>query len=162
VIRKPTDQPNPEKIEVGIRRLLIVLILLPVFVFAGAFVGTRLSPTLSRLHPTVRLAERIVMEDMGELPDTTLESDTFRTGERTTGELVEEARLIQQRIRIGGIIMGGFIGLVFGTTLVLLSIRRRREEYQPDRAACFSCGRCVEHCVMERTRRSESTMRVRA
>lgn len=161
VIEKPTDQPSPEATEVGIRRLLILLILLPVLIFGGGFLGSHLSVPLSRLHETVRLAERILQEERGEITETTLESDTFREGERTIGELVEEALLIRGRVRTGGIVLGAFLGLAFATTLITLSVRRKREEYQPDRAACFSCGRCFEACVMERARRAEAAERVR-
>jgi ferredoxin len=160
VIEKPTDQPVPEKTGVGIRRLLIALILLPVLVFSGAFTGSRLSNPISRLHGTVRLAERIVLEETGQLSDTTLESDTFRASERTTEDLLREAREIQQKVRWGAVLLGAFLGLAFGLTYIQLSIRKSRKEYQPDRAACFSCGRCIEHCVMERVRRSRSVVEV--
>jgi NosR/NirI family nitrous oxide reductase transcriptional regulator len=153
VIQKPTDQPSPETRAAGIRRLLILLILLPVLILGGGFLGSRLTVPLARLHGTVRLAERILRE---ELTETTLESDTFREGEQTIGELVEEALLIRERMRVGAILLGAFLGLAFGITLVGLSLRRKRDEYQPDRAACFSCGRCIEACVMERARRAEA------
>jgi ferredoxin len=156
VIEKPTEQRSPETTKVGIRRLLVLLILLPVLVLGGGFLGSRLAVPLSRLHGTVRLAERVVQEQRGELGDTTLESDTFRAGERTIAELMDEALLIRVRVRRGAILLGAFLGLAFAATLISLSVHRRREEYQPDRAACFSCGRCIEVCVMERVRRSES------
>jgi len=156
VIQKPTDQPIPEPKAAGIRRLLILLILLPVLISAGGFLGSRLTIPLSRLHETVRLAERVLQEERGEITETTLDSDTFREGERTIPELVEEALWIRRQMRIGAIGVGAFLGLAFGLTLIGLSVRRKRDEYQPDKAACFSCGRCIESCVMERARRAES------
>ena len=156
VIQKPTDQPSPETKAAGIRRLLILLILLPVLILAGGFLGSRLTVPLSRLHETVRLAERVLREQLGEVTETTLESDTFREGERTIDELVEEALLIRGRVRVGAIGLGAFLGLAFAVTIIGLSVRRKRDEYQPDKAACFSCGRCIEACVMERVRRAES------
>lgn len=154
VIQKPTDQPNPEKTEVGIRRLVVLLSLLPVLMLVGGFLGSRSTVPLSRLHPTVRLAERIQLEDRGVLTETTLESETFRESESTTRELMDEALLIRRRVQFGAILLGAFLGSVLGIKLIILSVQRKREEYQPDRAACFSCGRCIEYCVMERVRRA--------
>jgi ferredoxin len=156
IIEKPTTQPSPETTGRGIRRLLVLLVLLPVLIFAGGLLGSHLTVPLSRLHGTVRLAERVVVEQRGELSGTTLESETFREGERTIPQLVEEAILIRDRMRRGAILSGAILGLAVAATLITLSVRRKREEYQPDRAACFSCGRCMEACVMERVRRAES------
>jgi NosR/NirI family transcriptional regulator, nitrous oxide reductase regulator len=36
--------------------------------------------------------------------------------------------------------------------LIHLSLRRRRTDYQPDRAACVSCGRCFWYCPGEQVR----------
>ena len=75
---------------------------------------------------------------------------------RGTGESVESLYAAEARIRrkfaIGGTIFGGWVGLVFGVKLVRLSIRRRRKDYEPDRAACVSCGRCFWYCPEEHQR----------
>jgi formate hydrogenlyase subunit 6/NADH:ubiquinone oxidoreductase subunit I len=42
--------------------------------------------------------------------------------------------------------------LVVGVKLIHLSIRRRRTEYQPDKANCVSCGRCFWYCPVEQLR----------
>ncbi len=49
-------------------------------------------------------------------------------------------------------ILGGFLGLVFGSKLIGLSVRRERKGYEPDRAECLSCGRCIEMCPVEHVR----------
>ncbi len=46
-------------------------------------------------------------------------------------------------------------GLVVGVKLIYLSVRRRRADYQPDRAACVSCGRCFWYCPCEHARHGE-------
>jgi ferredoxin len=156
VIEQPSLQPSPESRQRGIRRLLVLLLLLPPLVAGGAFLGSRLTVPLARMHPTVRLAERVLREEAGEITVTTLESDTFREGQRTIAELADEALAIQGSMRSGAALLGGFLALAFILTLIALSLRRRREEYEPDRAACYSCGRCIETCVMERVRRAGS------
>ncbi|UCF96696.1 MAG: 4Fe-4S binding protein [Spirochaetaceae bacterium] len=162
VIQKPTEQPVAEKTAVGMRRLLILLLLLPVLIFAGGFTGSRLSVPLSQLHATVRLAETIFQEDAEGLSGTTLDSEAFRGSERTTGELLDEALLIRSRVQRGALVAGALLSLAFAVSLIRLSLHRRREEYEPDRAECFSCGRCIEHCVMERVRRAEPASKVEA
>jgi len=54
--------------------------------------------------------------------------------------------------RTSGAWLGAWVGLVLGVKLVTLSIRRRRQDYQPDRSGCFSCGRCFWYCPEEQIR----------
>ena len=61
-------------------------------------------------------------------------------------ELYNEAAQITKRFYIGGWILGGFIGLVFGLTLLSLSIFRYKEDYTPNKATCISCARCIDYC----------------
>jgi ferredoxin len=42
--------------------------------------------------------------------------------------------------------------LVLGGKLVQLSLRRRREEFEPDKGNCVSCGRCFWYCPHEQLR----------
>ena len=45
------------------------------------------------------------------------------------------------------------MGLILGVSLVGLSLRRTRLDYEPDRARCMSCGRCFSYCPREQWRR---------
>jgi ferredoxin len=53
---------------------------------------------------------------------------------------------------MGGWIVGGFVGLVIGLKLIGLSIRRKRTDYEADRASCLACGRCFKYCPREHIR----------
>jgi Pyruvate/2-oxoacid:ferredoxin oxidoreductase delta subunit len=44
------------------------------------------------------------------------------------------------------------VGLVFGVKLVQLTVRRQRTDFEPDRGACVSCGRCFWYCPEEHAR----------
>lgn len=44
---------------------------------------------------------------------------------------------------------GGFLGLILGGKLILLSLRSRQRDYEADRAGCVSCGRCFKYCPKE-------------
>ncbi len=154
--RYPTPEGEPESRILGVRRLMILLILLPALVFAGGWTGSKLHEPLSRMHRTVRLAQQIKLETIGIAKETTLESEAFRKTGTPTTDLYTDALDIRKQFHTGGWMGGGFLGLVFGVTLIDLSIRRRQKEYKPDRAACMSCGRCFAYCPKEHVRRKST------
>jgi ferredoxin len=137
------------------RALAAALIAVPVLVALGAFSGSLLAPLLARVHPTVRLEIQVLREDAGAADATTLESDAFRTTEVTVEELSAEASAIRQRFTLGGPLLGGFVMLTATLSILATFPRRKREEYQPDRGECVSCGRCFSHCPREHLRLKE-------
>ncbi len=145
-IRKPTVAQTPEQRRAGRRRLGGMLLLAPVLIVAGLWLGRGLDYPLGRLHPTVRLAERLRQEERGEVEGTVDMTDAFRGTGRPRGELYAEAQQIVGRMRLGGSLFGGWVGLVIAGQLIANSIRRQRIEYQPDRGACVACGRCFWYC----------------
>ena len=72
---------------------------------------------------------------------------------RPVEDLYGEALAITGEFAVGAPILGGFVGLTIGLALLALSVRRRREDYEADRALCIACGRCFEYCPVERARR---------
>jgi ferredoxin len=151
-IREPTvAQPASER-RVGRKRLVAVLGLFSILIFAGFWLGTRLEVPLARLHPTVRLADRIRQEQTGQVQGTIDASDAFRNTGRAAVDLYREAIALSTRFRTAGGWFGAWVGLVIGAKLIYLSVRRRRVDYQPDRAACVSCGRCFWYCPGEQAR----------
>jgi NosR/NirI family nitrous oxide reductase transcriptional regulator len=151
-IREPTgDWPRGEY-KIAKRRLALFLVLLPVLVAAGGWAGYTLKERLARVHPTVRTAERVYLEETGQVQGTTNASDGFRATGQTTDELYNQAAVIRGRFAIGATLLGAFLGFIVGGKLVTLSVRRRRMEYEADRAGCFACGRCYKFCPKERER----------
>jgi NosR/NirI family nitrous oxide reductase transcriptional regulator len=172
-IREPTAPQSARQRAGGRRRLAALILLLPVLLGLGGWAGSRLAVPLSRLDPTVRLAERVRLEETGQVPDTTEASDAFRNTGRAAEDLYREARLRRQRfaytggspadwLRLplgrklaavgGGAWLGAWVGLVVGVKLIHLSVRRRRADYQPDRINCLSCGRCFWYCPGQQAR----------
>jgi polyferredoxin len=151
-IRTPTVTPSAD----GLRRsrLLLgaVLVLLPVLVALGAVLGRQLEDPLARVHPTVRLAERMWLESQGAVKGTTDATDAFRQTGRKAAELYAEARGLSRRIGVAAAWLGAWVGLVIGLKLIHLVIRRRRTDYQPDRSNCVACGRCFWYCPSEQAR----------
>lgn len=151
-IKKPDQSEISESRGITVRRLAILILLLPVLAAATGWVVSRLYIPLSRSHFTVSLAEEIMLEDSGARTETTEETEAFRAAGKPTEQLLAEARLVQQRFKRGGWILGIFMGLVFGLTLIRLAIHRREPQYTIDRGACISCGRCFIYCPYEQVR----------
>jgi ferredoxin len=151
-IRKPnvsgTGVPRSE----GLRRLGLLVIAFPFLVGGLAWLGGSLAGPFSRMHYTVRLADRLRAEEQGLVEGTSDESDAFRGTGRTTDDLYAEEAGVHGRFRLGGWLFGGWVGLVVGLKLISLSVRRTRTGYEPDRARCVSCGRCYQSCPREHTR----------
>jgi len=160
-IREPTvAQPAAERRR-GRKRLALLIGLFPLLVLLGFWLGTRLEAPLSRLHPTVRLADRIRQEQTGRVEGTIDASDAFRNTGRATDNLYREALALTATFRTAGGWFGAWVGLVIGVKLIHLSVRRRRSDYQPDRAACVSCGRCFWYCPGEQARQGWITSEVK-
>jgi polyferredoxin len=134
------------------RRLAGLLLLLPVLVTTGAWLGNGLAPLTARTHATVALAERIWMEESKQATNTTDASEAFRSSGETITSLYERAAILRKGFEKGGWFFGGFLGLVLGGKLILLSLRKRQTDYEADRAGCVSCARCFQYCPEEHER----------
>jgi NosR/NirI family transcriptional regulator, nitrous oxide reductase regulator len=153
---------EPESVKTGAatrvvdrRRLAWLLLLLPMLVAGGGWLGFKFSGPASRVHPTVSLAEKSLRaQKSAELSSfRTPESLALNRARQSSQEILPEALSIQRRFVMGGWIFGGWVGLVIGAKLISLSLRRTRAEYEPDRGACFACARCFSFCPNELVRR---------
>ncbi|MHC4738835.1 MAG: 4Fe-4S binding protein [Planctomycetota bacterium] len=130
----------------------LLILLLPILVLLSGWAGSALGPSFARMHANVRLAERIYLENQGKVEGTTDASSAFRATGKPTEELYDEASEIRKRFYFGGWLFGGFIGLIAGLKLIMPSIRKRRTDFQADRAGCLACGRCFQFCPREHVR----------
>ena len=64
-IREPTEDWPEGEYKIAKRRLALFLVLLPVLVAAGGWAGYSLKERLARVHPMVRTAERVYLEESG-------------------------------------------------------------------------------------------------
>ena len=135
-----------------VRRAALVLFLLPLIVAASGWVGSKLYIPLSRAHPTVALAEEIILENSGQRTEMTDPTRAFRASGKPTEVLLEDARSVQSRFRTGGWFLGGFIALVLTLKVFAFTIRRRQAEYDVDTGVCLSCARCFSYCPYEKVR----------
>ena len=145
-IKKPNINLVREERAVGVNRLGHLIVMLPLLVVLGGWVGHRLSVPMSRYNNTVRLAEEVTAEKLNVQLAPTLETTTFRTQGTPETALLEDAYRIRAQMNLGGWLFGGFLGLIFGAKLIGVSLSRTQKDYEVDRAHCFSCGRCCSHC----------------
>lgn len=148
-INEPTPEQAPETRSKGAWRLGVLILLVPLMMVIGVGVGSLLREPLSRMHPTVRLAERIAGEELGRYTETNIESEAFRASDTPNEELYAEAVALKVGFGRGGKWLGAFIGLVIGCKLISVSILRKRTDYEPDRGTCYSCGRCFKYCPVK-------------
>lgn len=149
-IAEPTPEQPPESRRRGAWRLGLLLLLVPVLMVIGVGVGQVLREPLSRLHPTVQLAERIAGEELGRYAGTSIASEAFRASDTPNETLYAEALELKQGFALGGRLLGAFIGLVMGGKLIAVSILRKRTGYEPDHGTCYSCGRCFKYCPVKK------------
>jgi NosR/NirI family transcriptional regulator, nitrous oxide reductase regulator len=151
-IREPTTPQTVAARRSGRRVLAALLAACPLLIVAGIWLGRHLETPIAELNPVVRQAERVRLEQTGAVQGTTDASDAFRNTGRPVKELYAEAVRLRRVARQAGGWFGAWVGLVVAVKLIYLSIRRRRTDYQPDRAACVSCGRCFWYCPCEQSR----------
>ncbi|MCB0585326.1 MAG: 4Fe-4S binding protein [Phaeodactylibacter sp.] len=145
-IEPPAPAQPLESRESNVRRLLVYAGLLPILVVAGGYLGSRAHVLLSNAHPDVRLAELLATHpEVKDDPDN-LDVQAFLSSGKTTEELAEAARAKRNEFYRGAMILGAFMGLVAGMMLINQVIFRRREDYEPNKSNCFSCGRCMDYC----------------
>lgn len=156
-IRAPEAERPPESRSQARRRLAFALALVPLLALAGAGLGWGLHRSLARLHPEVRLAERVALEEQGLATPFTVESEAFRGTGRPLTDLAGEAARLRRAFRLGSMLLGAFVGLVLGARLAGLSRWPRRDCYDMDRAECVSCARCFESCSVEQAARARAS-----
>jgi polyferredoxin len=155
IIREPDPGLlRPKEVSTARRGILVALAALPMLVLAGGGVGWVFGGAAARLHPTVAL-----VEDYGDslargvpaeptLPDRL----ALDRAERQSKDLLPRAEELRGKFRLAGLWFGVWCGLVVSMKWISLGMVRRRDEFQPDRTACFACARCFSSCPQERIR----------
>jgi NosR/NirI family transcriptional regulator, nitrous oxide reductase regulator len=156
-ILSPLPAAAPEARATGVRRLALILAAVPLIAVAAVATGYVFGNLLSRAHPRVALALDLYREAAGAAQPMSLEREAFFTSGLPTEALYADARAIQGRFAAGGGLLGALLALTVGAQLIRLSIWRSRTDYEPDRARCFSCGRCFAYCPVGRKRKETPT-----
>ncbi|PTN08225.1 4Fe-4S binding protein [Mangrovibacterium marinum] len=145
-IKPPHENKVKENRLLGVKRLINYAVVLPVLVITGALLMRYASNDLSRAHKDVRLHDMVMLQEAAPQNSLSLELEAFYGQGRTVAELTEKVEKIQADYRLYSTIAGGFIGLVIGITLIGLSTKRTRKEYEIEHADCVACGKCFGYC----------------
>ncbi len=153
-IRMPT-QDMPTKRQEGKRQLTLWLAMLPVIVTAGVLLGYLGSAQMSHTNRNVQLAERLWKEEHKSVEGTTDQTTAFNKLGSPNAVSYQKALAVQQQFKSFGMWFGGWLGLVISLKMIMLSIRRRRTDYEADSAGCIGCARCYVTCPVERARHGD-------
>lgn len=155
----PVDQSyrTPEVSRKNLRRFILYIALIPLLTFAGGWIGNKSHIYLSRFHNDVYLAELMIHRPELREDEENLDIQAFLESGETFDDLVKKAAVIRERFRTGSMLMGGFVGLALGITLMNQVVFRRKEDYEPHRGDCFSCGRCMDYCPVEAHQSTEKS-----
>ena len=148
-IKEPSAQLTEAEIQQKKRKAWLMSALVPVLVILGALAGRQLAVPLSLMHPTVSTAERVAAEDAGKFKEVNDASRAFRDTGKPKAELFAQALDKRRSFVTGGLIFGGFAGLVLGLKLIGLTRPQMGDIFEPDTANCVACGRCYTHCPNE-------------
>lgn len=136
VIHRPTAPWAENDLPRDRLRMVLLILLLPVLVGLGGWLGKQAIPALAEAHPVFLEYEELLLER-------TLSAQEVETW---TGRMDR----VRSQFGFGGMFVGGFLAFIAGGKLIESSIRKVRRDYEPDRAGCFGCGRCFNACPKHR------------
>lgn len=145
-IKPPYENKVKENRLHGVKRIVNYFIILPLMIIAGAFLMRSVSSELSRANKDVRLYDMVMEHETNPQDILSVELEAFYGQEGTVEVLTQRYEAIQSDFRFYATIAGALIGLVIGITLINLSVKRTRKQYEIDHAACVACARCFSYC----------------
>ena len=150
----PFGAINEPVVETGnrrsnVNRLMIYFLVLPLWIGIGGYAGSKMHVPLSRFNRTVYLADLIIEHPETKNDPNNIDVRTFMSLGKSTETLISEAVAIRNQFNTGSWILGGFMGLVIGSSLIRLSTFRKREDWEPDKTNCLSCARCMPYCPVK-------------
>ncbi len=150
----PYGAINEPVVETGkrrsnVKRLMVYFLVLPLWVGIGTYAGSKMHVQLSKFNRTVYLADLILEHPEAKNDPNNIDVRTFMSLGKSTDQLIAEAVVIRKKFEKGSWILGGFMGLVIGSSLIRLSTFRKRDDWEPDKTNCLSCARCMPYCPVK-------------
>jgi Fe-S-cluster-containing hydrogenase component 2 len=145
-IRPPYENKVKESRSTGVKRILRYVVFLPLMVMAGAIMMYILSDKFSKMNKEVHLYDMVIENEIQPQVVQSLELQAFYGMGRSVEELEAQVAVVKKEFRVYSGIIGAFLGLVIGLTLISLSTKRTRKFYEIDDAGCVGCGRCFNYC----------------
>ncbi len=145
-LRPPYANKTKEDRSVGVKRLLLYFIMLPLLTAAGALLLGTNSDNLSQANKDVYLYTLLQMQESDSEMEMPKEVVAFHEMGRSMDELAEKVEGIKDEFRLYAYLVGAMIGFVIGMKLINLSVKRTRKTYEIDHSACVACGKCFDYC----------------
>lgn len=148
-IDRPTDEKDFSDSQNQFKKFVFYIVLTPILIFVTGYAVSSSNVFLSKAHPDVYLADLLISKPEIKNDISNLDIQTFLSSGKSIEDLNAEVKVIREKYRVGGWILGGFIGLVIGLTLINQVTYRKNNDYQPNRGNCVSCGRCIKYCPVK-------------
>jgi ferredoxin len=149
-IQPPYENKVKESRSVGVKRILKYMIFMPIMIGTGMIVLYMLSDKFSKVNKEVQLYEIVTQNEINPQAVQSIELQAFYSQEGTVKELAAKVAGIKKEFRFYSGITGAFFGLIIALTLINLSTKRTRKQYEITGANCIDCGRCFKYCPQNR------------
>jgi NosR/NirI family transcriptional regulator, nitrous oxide reductase regulator len=131
---------------IGVRRIVNYFIILPLLIIAGAIIMRSFSNNFSNSHKHVRLHQMVEKHEANPQNRITKELEAYYNQGLTFEELSQQKQIVQADFKKYSTIAGAAIGLLFGLSLISLSVKRSRKYYEIEHSDCVACGKCFSYC----------------
>ena len=145
-IRAPQSSRTKEQRSAGVKRIILLAVMLPVLTLGGALLVGSQSEALSLAHKDVYLYELLQRQEVDPQLEEPLEVETFHALGGNVEEQKEKVDAVRHDYLIYARLAGALIGFVIGIKLLKLSLKRSRKTYEIDMARCTVCGKCFNYC----------------
>ena len=150
-IRPPYDNKVKETRLQGVKRILNYFVMLPLIIITGAILMRSVSSDLSRVHKEVKLYDMVIQHESEPQDILSIDLEAFYGLGDTVESITERYDAIQNVFKYYSTLAGALIGFVFGITLISLSVKRTRKQYEIAHKNCVACGRCFSYCPQNKT-----------
>lgn len=147
-IREPYANKGGERRMTGVRRVLLYIVLLPLFTVGSGWLLSSQSDTLSIAHRDVYLYTLLQRDadSEGEELNMPAEVEAFHEMGRSMEELEASVVSVRKSYYHWAWFAGALIGFVLGCKLIRLSVKRTRKNYEIEPSGCVACGKCFDYC----------------
>ncbi|HET9571752.1 MAG TPA: 4Fe-4S binding protein [Bacteroidales bacterium] len=142
----PVNEKENRATKNDFKKFILYSALIPVMMFLGGWAVSGSYKLLSSANPDVHLANLLVSNPTLMQQSNDIDIVTFLSSGKSLQTLVSEAKVIQEKFKVGGWYLGAFIGLVIGISLLNQVTYRKRSIYEANKGDCLSCGRCMDFC----------------
>lgn len=145
-IQAPQKSKTSEERRKGVKRIILMAVLMPLLTLGGAMLVGQNSNALSLAHKDVYLYELLLQQQANPDMEEPLEVETFNAMGGNMEELKAKVDDVRSDYSLYAYLAGGLIGFVIGFKLLKLSLKRGRKTYEIDPARCTMCGKCFNYC----------------